>query len=96
MAPSKGAGHSGLHGSGRSQTLNPKAASRCRQMLRNSPTALRLIKSAMNATEDGQAGLQQLAGDATMLFYKSEEGNEGRQAYVEKRAPDFSRFPRLP
>lgn len=69
---------------------------RARQMLRNSPTALRLIKSAMNATEDGQAGLQQLAGDATMLFYQSEEGNEGRQAYLEKRPPDFSRFPRRP
>ena len=69
---------------------------RARQMLRNSPTALRLIKSAMNATEDGQAGLQQLAGDATMLFYQSEEGNEGRQAYLEKRKPDFSRFPRRP
>ena len=65
-------------------------------MLRNSPTALRLIKSALNATEDGQAGLQQLAGDATMLFYKSAEGDEGRRAFVERRPPDFSQFPRLP
>ena len=49
---------------------------RCREMLRNSPTALRLLKSALNAMEDGQAGLQQLGGDATLLFYQSEEGNE--------------------
>ncbi len=68
----------------------------CREVLRNSPTALRLLKAALNAAEDGQAGIQQLGGDATMLFYQSEEGNEGRQAYLEKRAPDFSRFPRLP
>ena len=69
---------------------------RCREMLRNSPTALRLLKAALNAAEDGQAGIQQLGGDATLLFYQSEEGNEGRQAYLEKRPPDFSRFPRLP
>lgn len=68
----------------------------CREMLRNSPTALRVLKSALNAAEDGQAGIQQLGGDATMLFYQSEEGNEGRTAYLEKRAPDFSKFPRLP
>lgn len=68
----------------------------CREMLRNSPTALRVIKSALNAAEDGQAGIQQLGGDATMLFYHSEEGSEGRAAYLEKRPPDFSRFPRLP
>jgi naphthoate synthase len=68
----------------------------CREMLRNSPTALRVLKSALNAAEDGQAGIQQLGGDATMLFYQSEEGNEGRMSYLEKRAPDFSKFPRLP
>ena len=67
-----------------------------REMLRNSPTAIRLLKSALNACEDGHMGLQQLGGDATMLFYQSEEGNEGREAYVEKRAPDFSKFKRLP
>ena len=67
-----------------------------REMLRNSPTALRLIKSALNAAEDGQAGIQQLGGDATMLFYQSEEGNEGREAYLEKRPPNFSKFKRLP
>lgn len=124
---------------------------RCREMLRNSPMALRVLKSALNAAEDGQAGIQQLGGDATLLFYQSEEGNEvswggggdlvgswkrrpssaaacsliillnlavpchgllvqvnlwggcnacyhvqGRQAYMEQRAPDFSRFKRLP
>lgn len=68
----------------------------CREMLRNSPTALRVLKSALNAAEDGQAGIQQLGGDATMLFYQSEEGNEGRTAYLDKRPPDFSKFPRLP
>lgn len=68
----------------------------CREMLRNSPTALRVLKSALNAAEDGQAGIHQLGGDATMLFYQSEEGNEGRTAYLEKRPPDFSKFPRLP
>ena len=68
----------------------------CREMLRNSPTALRILKSALNAAEDGQAGIQQLGGDATMLFYQSEEGNEGRTSYLEKRPPDFSKFPRLP
>jgi len=68
----------------------------CRQMLANSPMALRLLKAAMNAAEDGQAGIQQLGGDATMLFYQSEEGNEGREAYLEKRKPDWERFGRLP
>eukprot|EP00877_Chromochloris_zofingiensis_P015125 jgi/Chrzof1/9867/Cz04g19010.t1_ECHID[v5.2] len=68
----------------------------CREILRNSPTALRILKSALNAAEDGQAGIQQLGGDATMLFYQSEEGNEGRAAYMEKRPPDFSKFRRLP
>jgi naphthoate synthase len=68
----------------------------CREMLRNSPTALRLTKYALNAAEDGQAGIQQLGGAATMLFYQSEEGGEGRAAYLERRRPDFGRFPRLP
>ncbi|GAB4823048.1 hypothetical protein N2152v2_010094 [Parachlorella kessleri] len=68
----------------------------CREMLRNSPTALRILKSALNAVEDGQAGLQQLGGDATLLFYQSDEGREGHDAYIEKRAPDFSKFKRLP
>lgn len=68
----------------------------CREILKNSPTAIRLIKSALNAAEDGQAGIQQLGGDATMLFYQSEEGDEGRRAFVERRAPNFTRFNRLP
>jgi len=64
--------------------------------LRMSPVALRCLKAAMNADCDGQAGLQELAGNATMLFYMSEEGQEGRNAYLEKRPPDFSRFTRHP
>jgi naphthoate synthase len=61
-----------------------------------SPLALRMLKGAFNADTDGLAGIQQFAGDATMLFYMTEEGQEGRNAYVEKRQPDFSRFPRRP
>ena len=68
----------------------------CREMLRMSPIALRCLKAAMNSDCDGQAGLQELAGNATMLFYMSEEGQEGRNAYLEKRPPDFSRFTRHP
>ena len=68
----------------------------CREMLRMSPIALRCLKAAMNADCDGQAGVQELAGNATMLFYMSEEGQEGRNAYLEKRPPDFSRFTRHP
>ena len=68
----------------------------CREMLAMSPIALRCLKAALNADCDGQAGLQELAGNATLLFYLTEEGQEGRNAYVEKRRPDFRRFPRLP
>jgi naphthoate synthase len=68
----------------------------CREVLALSPIALRMLKAGFNAADDGLAGIQQLAGDATMLFYMSEEGQEGRNAYVEKRPPDFSRFPRRP
>ena len=68
----------------------------CRQILTLSPIALRMLKAGFNAAEDGLAGIQQLAGDATMLFYMSEEGQEGRNAFVEHRAPDFSRFPKRP
>ncbi len=67
-----------------------------REILQNSPTAIRCLKAAMNADCDGQVGLQELAGDATMLFYMSEEAQEGRDAYNEKRKPDFSRFPWRP
>jgi naphthoate synthase len=68
----------------------------CGEMLEKSPLALRCLKSAMNADCDGQAGLQELAGNATLLFYMTEEGQEGRNAFVEKRKPDFSKFPRRP
>jgi naphthoate synthase len=68
----------------------------CREMLALSPLALRLVKASFNAAEDGLAGIQQLAHDPNLLFYASEEAREGREAYKEKRAPDFSRFPRRP
>ncbi len=68
----------------------------CREMLSFSPIALRMLKAGFNAADDGLAGLQQLAGDATMLFYMSEEAQEGRDAFVGHRPPDFRRFPRRP
>jgi len=68
----------------------------CREMLANSPLALRCLKAALNADCDGQAGLQELAGNATLLYYLSAEGQEGRDAYLEKRKPDFRKFRRLP
>ena len=67
-----------------------------REMLQNSPLALRLLKAGLNAADDGLAGVQQLAGDATLLFYMTEEGQEGRDAYKEKRRPDFGKFPKRP
>ena len=68
----------------------------CREMLQLSPMALRCVKAAMNADCDGQIGLLDFAGNATLLFYMSEEGQEGRNAYVEKRKPDYKKFPRFP
>jgi naphthoate synthase len=68
----------------------------CREMLVLSPLALRLLKASFNAAEDGLTGLQQLSHDATLLFYMTEEGQEGRNAYVEGRRPDFSKYPRRP
>lgn len=68
----------------------------CREMLQWSPLSLRLLKAGMNAADDGLAGIQQLAGDATLLFYMNEEAQEGRDAFKEKRRPDFSRFPKRP
>jgi naphthoate synthase len=68
----------------------------CREMLAHSPLALRCLKSALNADCDGQMGLLDLAGNATLLYYMSEEGREGKQAFLEKRAPDFGKFPRVP
>jgi len=76
--------------------LEAETVSWCREMLQNSPMALRLLKASMNAADDGLAGIQQLAGDATLLFYLSEEGQEGRDAYKEKRKPDFGKFPKRP
>ena len=68
----------------------------CREMLQHSPLAMRLLKSSFNADLDGQAGVQELAGNATLLFYMSAEAQEGRDAWLEKRAPDFNKFGRLP
>jgi naphthoate synthase len=78
------------------EQLEAETVAWCRRMLMLSPIALRMLKAGFNAADDGLAGVQQLAGDATMLFYMTEEGQEGRNAYVERRAPDFSRFPRRP
>lgn len=68
----------------------------CDELLQKSPTALRFIKAAMNADTDGLAGLQQFAGDATMLFYQTDEGKEGRDAFNQKRSPNFDKFPKFP
>ncbi|MEE8524831.1 MAG: 1,4-dihydroxy-2-naphthoyl-CoA synthase [Thermoanaerobaculia bacterium] len=68
----------------------------CREILAHSPTALRFLKAAFNADCDGQAGLQELAGSATLLFYQTEEGQEGKNAFLEKRKPRFDKFPRFP
>ncbi len=78
------------------EQLEQETVEWCREMMALSPLALRMLKGAFNADSDGLAGLQQFAGDATMLFYMTEEGQEGRNAYVEKRKPDFTRFPRRP
>lgn len=68
----------------------------CREILKHSPLALRCLKAALNADCDGQVGLLDLAGNATMLYYMTEEAQEGKKAFLEKRKPDFSQFPRLP
>jgi len=78
------------------EELEAETVSWCREMLRHSPMALRLLKAGLNAADDGLAGVQQLAGDATLLFYLTQEGQEGRDAYKEKRDPDFNKFPRRP
>jgi naphthoate synthase len=78
------------------ERLEAETVQWCREMLANSPLALRCLKAALNADCDGQAGLQELAGNATLLYYLSEEGQEGRNAYLEKRKPDFRKFKRLP
>jgi len=76
--------------------LEERTLALCREMLRHSPMALRCLKAAFNADCDGQAGLQELAGNATLLYYLSEEGKEGHRAFLEKRRPDFGKFPRFP
>ena len=76
--------------------LEKETVAWCREILCHSPIALRCMKAALNADCDGQTGLQELAGDATMLFYMTEEGQEGRNAFNEKRKPDFSKFKRNP
>ena len=68
----------------------------CKEILTNSPIAIRCLKAALNADCDGQAGIQELAGNATLLYYMTDEGKEGKNAFLEKRRPDFSKFPRLP
>jgi len=76
--------------------LEEEAIQWAREMLEKSPMALRVLKAAFNADTDGLAGLQQLAGDATLLYYMSDEAKEGRDAYLQKRRPNFSKFPRYP
>jgi naphthoate synthase len=78
------------------ERLEAETVQWCREMLELSPLALRLLKSAFNAELDGQAGIQELAGNATLLYYMSEEGQEGKNAYVQKRRPNFKKFRRLP
>ena len=68
----------------------------CAKMLQHSPLALRMLKASMNAADDGLAGIQQLAGDATLLYYMTEEAQEGKRAFLEKRRPEFERFPKRP
>jgi len=78
------------------ERLEEETVSWCRQMLEMSPLALRVLKASLNADCDGQMGLQELAGNATLLYYMSEEAQEGRNAYLERRKPEFSKFRRLP
>jgi len=66
------------------------------KILRKSPLAIRMLKSSFNAELDGQAGIQELAGNATLLYYLSDEAKEGKNAFLEKREPDYSKFPRFP
>ncbi|CAG4903665.1 unnamed protein product, partial [Acidithrix sp. C25] len=78
------------------ENLEAETVKWCREMLDLSPLALRMLKASFNAADDGLAGVQQLAGDATLLFYMTEEAQEGRDAFKEKRKPDFDQFPRRP
>jgi naphthoate synthase len=76
--------------------LEEETVAWCREMLDFSPLALRMLKASLNAADDGLAGIQQLAGDATLLYYMSEEAKEGKQAYLDKRRPDFDQYPKRP
>ena len=78
------------------QRLEEETVAWCREILRMSPLALRCLKAAFNAETDGQAGIQELAGNATLLYYMTQEAQEGRNAYVERRSPEFQKFRRLP
>ena len=78
------------------EDLEKETVAWCRRMLELSPLALRMLKAGLNAADDGLAGIQQLAGDATLLYYMSEEAQEGRDAYVQKRKPNFAKFPKRP
>ena len=78
------------------EELEAETVQWCREILANSPIAIRCLKAALNADCDGQAGLQELAGNATLLYYMTEEGKEGKEAFLEKRRPNFKKFPRLP
>ena len=78
------------------EELEVETVAWCREMLGHSPLALRMIKASCNAADDGLAGIQQLAGDATLLYYMGEEAQEGKRAYLEKRKPDFDQFPKRP
>ncbi|KAK7317622.1 hypothetical protein RJT34_02017 [Clitoria ternatea] len=78
------------------ENLEKETIKWCREILRNSPTAIRVLKSALNAVDDGHSGLQELGGNATLIFYGSEEANEGKTAYMQRRRPDFSKFHRRP
>jgi naphthoate synthase len=78
------------------ERLEEETVQWCQEMLELSPFALRLLKASFNATEDGLSGIQQLAHDTNLLFYMSEEAQEGRDAYKEKRKPDFGKFPKRP
>jgi naphthoate synthase len=80
----------------RLEQLEIETVAWCKRMLQHSPLALRMLKASLNAADDGLAGIQQLAGDATLLYYMSEEAQEGKQAYLEKRRPEFDRFPKRP
>src|SRR5437868_3741393 len=78
------------------EELETETVAWARRMLAHSPLALRMLKASLNAADDGLAGIQQLAGDATLLYYMSEEAQEGKNAYLEKRRPEFDRFPKRP